>query len=113
MGPGRGQKGSAFSLCRPPAGLGSKCRSFAVRFSGSSSNPFAADRLLRLIAVVISRLQRFPFIGASREELGAGVRSIRVRPFPHLIFYRVDGETITLIRLLHGARDFPSAGIDS
>jgi toxin ParE1/3/4 len=79
----------------------------------ATDNPSAADRLLALIAVVISRLQPYPFIGASREELGAGVRSIRVRPFPHLIFYRVDGETITLIRLLHGARDFPSAGIDS
>ena len=60
----------------------------------------------------IARLARIPFIGAPREELAPGLRSIRIRPFPHLLFYSVDGETVTLIRLLHGARDLPNQDLD-
>jgi plasmid stabilization system protein ParE len=29
-----------------------------------------------------------------------------------LLFYSVDGETVTLIRLLHGARDLPNQDLD-
>jgi toxin ParE1/3/4 len=78
-----------------------------------SDNIAAAERLLSLTAVTVARLQRFPFIGVPREELGAGLRSIRISPFPHLLFYRVEGRVITLIRLLHGARDLPRTDIES
>jgi toxin ParE1/3/4 len=72
----------------------------------------AAERLLGLVDAAVARLARFPYIGAPREELGPGLRSIRIRPFPHLLFYSVDGETVTLIRLLHGARDLPNQDLD-
>jgi toxin ParE1/3/4 len=65
----------------------------------------AAERLLDQVDVAITRLIRFPMIGAPRENLAPGLRSIRVRPFRHIIFYRVSGEEIVLIRLLHGARE--------
>jgi toxin ParE1/3/4 len=38
----------------------------------------------------------------------AGVRRAIVEGFPnHLIFYRVDGDMVEIIRVLHGARDLP------
>lgn len=78
----------------------------------AADNVAAADRLLAVTEAAVSRLGRFPFIGAPREELGAGLRSIRIRPFPHLMFYRVGDEVVTLIRLLHGSRDLGSLGLE-
>jgi plasmid stabilization system protein ParE len=51
----------------------------------------------------IVRIARYPLIGAPRDALAEGLRSIRVRPFRHLIFYRVQDSELILIRLLHGA----------
>ncbi len=79
----------------------------------AADNVAAAERLLSLTEVTIARLERFAYIGAPREALGPGLRSIRIRPFPHLLFYRVEGETVTLIRLLHGARDLTNEAVDS
>ena len=42
--------------------------------------------------------------GTPQEALAPSLRSIRVRPFRHLIFYRVGNDEIVLIRLIHGAR---------
>ncbi len=78
----------------------------------AEGNVPAAERLLSLTEAVITRLERFPYIGAPREALGPGLRSIRIRPYPHLLFYRVDGDDVTLIRMLHSARDLPNQGID-
>lgn len=64
----------------------------------------AAERLLDRVDATIERLRLHPMIGAPRENLARGLRSIRVRPFHHLIFYRVTENEIVLIRLLHGAR---------
>lgn len=44
-------------------------------------------------------------MGRSRDELREGVRSLRLRRFPYIMFYKVNEETLTLLRLLHGARD--------
>jgi toxin ParE1/3/4 len=64
----------------------------------------AAERLLDRIEATIETLRQFPLTGAHRESLGPDLRSIRVRPFRHLIFYRTSEEEIVLLRLLHGAR---------
>lgn len=63
----------------------------------------AAERLLDRVDLTIDRLRLHPLIGAPREALAPGLRSIRVRPFRHLIFYRASANEIELIRLLHGA----------
>ena len=68
-------------------------------------NEAAAERLLDLVETTIDRVSRFPHIGAPREALGPGLRSIRVRPFRVLLFYRAGEDAITLIRLMHGAQD--------
>ena len=64
----------------------------------------AAERLLDRVEATIARLRQFPKAGAQRESLAPDLRSIRVRPFRHLIFYRAGEQEIVLIRLLHGAR---------
>lgn len=64
----------------------------------------SAERLLRSVDLTIERLRRQPNIGARRDVLASGLFSIRARPFRHLIFYRIEGDRIILIRLLHGAR---------
>lgn len=64
----------------------------------------AAERLLDRVEATVERLGQYPLIGALRESLGPGLRSIRVGPFRHLVFYRVEADRIVLLRLLHGAR---------
>ena len=64
----------------------------------------AAEHLVDRIESVVGGLKRFPMMGVQQERLAPGLRSIRVRPFRHLIIYRVDKDEIDLIRLLHGAR---------
>jgi plasmid stabilization system protein ParE len=46
----------------------------------------------------------FPLSGRAREELAAGLRSYFVRPRYH-IFYRVKGEQLEIVHVLHHARD--------
>lgn len=70
----------------------------------ATSGERAGERLLDRADATIERLGRYPLIGAPRDSLAAGLRSIRVRPFRHLIFYRVEEDEIVLIRFLHGAR---------
>lgn len=70
----------------------------------ASDSEKAAERLLDRVEATIERLQQYPMMGAPRDSLAPGVRSIRARPFRHLIFYRVAKDEIILIRILHGAR---------
>lgn len=63
----------------------------------------AADRLIEKIEKAYRSLCGFPFKGAMRDELGENVRSYPVGNY--LIFYTVDDEKVTVLRILHGARD--------
>lgn len=84
----------AVSSCRPSGDRGA-----ARRFGD------ALERALRRIA-------DNPGIGSTRygRELDLpGLRSWRVRPFPHLIFCATEGETTHVWRILHGRRDIPAS----
>ena len=68
-------------------------------------NPDAADRLIRAVVARFPKLAATPGIGWQREEL-----SPRLRSFPvgnYVIFYRPTKDGIEIVRVLHGARDFP------
>jgi toxin ParE1/3/4 len=65
----------------------------------------AGDRLLDQVEATIEMLGAFPELGRPREELRPGLRSFKLRRFPHILFYKLDDEGVTLLRLLHGARD--------
>lgn len=66
----------------------------------------AADRVLLRVLAAEQRLLQFPEIGQARPDLLPGLRHWPVGNY--LIFYRIDPEAITVIRVVHGARDLPA-----
>jgi toxin ParE1/3/4 len=82
----------------------------AYLYIGAESS-VAAERLLDAVGDALSLLLENPDAGSPREfdsPRAQGVRSWAPREFPnYLIFYKVDGEDIEVVRFLHGARDLP------
>lgn len=82
----------------------------AFLYIGAES-PVAAERLLDAVGDALSILLENPEAGSPREfdsPRAQGIRSWPPRDFPnYLIFYKVDGEDIEVVRFLHGARDLP------
>lgn len=76
-------------------------------------NPNAAIRFLEAIDETIEGLALQPFKGRIRKLPGRGlknIRSWRVNGFEnYLIFYRVTASRLQILRIKHGAMDFPSA----
>lgn len=74
-----------------------------------TDSPSAAKRFLDAATAGFSSLSDAPRIGVCVETGNPampGLRRWRVPGFEnHLIFYQVTEETITVIRVLHGARD--------
>jgi toxin ParE1/3/4 len=66
-------------------------------------NPAAAESFANEINRKLGNLSRYPFIGRPRPSLRPGLRSILAGA--HVIFYSVDEDTITIMRVLHGRRD--------
>lgn len=63
----------------------------------------AARRFRDRVFAKVSRLERFPLSGHVVPEFPeAGVREIIVRPYR--FFYRVEGRTVWLFAVWHGAR---------
>lgn len=75
----------------------------------ASDNPAAAQAVERAIAEVIRRLATFPGLG--RAGTLANTREAIVPSLPYVIVYAVDEELerVTILAVLHGARDFPGA----
>jgi toxin ParE1/3/4 len=62
-----------------------------------------ANRMNRRILASCRSKAQFPETGQSREEIAPGLRSTVVRPY--VDFFRPEGETILVLRILHGRRD--------
>jgi toxin ParE1/3/4 len=62
-----------------------------------------AERMTRAILRKCRSHAQFPESGRLRENISPGVRSFPVRPY--VVFYRVDENTIMVLRVLHGKRD--------
>jgi plasmid stabilization system protein ParE len=68
-------------------------------------NPAAADKLLRLIDETLSKRAEMPGIGHRRTDVTDPRYSFfTVRPY--VLAYRFDDVSLTVVRVLHGARDF-------
>lgn len=65
-----------------------------------------ADRYVRDLVAAAKGLARGTRIGRSIDEVVEGVWKLRCGS--HLLFYREDGEAITVIRILHHRMDWPS-----
>jgi toxin ParE1/3/4 len=66
----------------------------------------AADQLIDGILKRARLHAQFPLMGRPRDDLVSGLRSFAVAS--HVIFYRLAGGTIEILRILHGARDIDS-----
>lgn len=69
----------------------------------SSDNPIAADRFLELLAERFKLIAEMPGIGRRRDNYARGARSLAEGDY--VIIYRVKGESLEILRVLHGARD--------
>jgi toxin ParE1/3/4 len=63
----------------------------------------AADAYSRGFNEVFALLRRHPLAGAPSPKLGKNIRCIVHRR--HRIFYRLDGDAVLILRVIHHARD--------
>lgn len=69
----------------------------------AARSPAAADRLLDRFAEAARLHARFPESGPAREDIATGLRCFLVKPY--VAFYRGAGDTIEVLRVVHGRRD--------
>ena len=70
----------------------------------ANDDPLAADRQLDLIDEACQMLASHQHAGKSRDDLAHGLRFFPVGNY--LIFYIARDDGITVVRMLHGARDY-------
>lgn len=71
----------------------------------AKENAQAARRLLRSIKDKCKVFAETPLIGSQRDEFGEGTRVFSLGSY--LVFYHPADSGITVLRVLHGARDLP------
>lgn len=69
----------------------------------AGDNPTAADAVIRHIRDRVAMLADHPFLEPARPEIGTEVRFLVVGRY--LVLYRLDGDTVVIVRVVHGARD--------
>lgn len=69
-------------------------------------NPWAAIDMGDAIGSAVRRLAEHPRLG--RPGRVKGTRELVVTGTPYVIAYRVEAETIVILRLLHGAQRWPA-----
>ena len=71
--------------------------------------PDTAFRFVDAVEASVQQLLRMPNMGAPRELKNPALKGLRVWPVKgfdgFLIFYTVEGDTVRIIRILHGKRD--------
>jgi len=67
----------------------------------------AADRMLDQIEAEVMHLLDQPLMGRERRELAPGLRSWPTST-PYILFYIPTAQGITVVRVLHHARDIPA-----
>ncbi len=70
-----------------------------------AENPRAAWETVARVMSAVERLERFPQMG--RPGRVEGSRELVVTGTPFLVAYRVKGESIQILAVLHGARKWP------
>ena len=77
----------------------------------SLDNPGAAKRFLDAVFEAFDLLARFPEAGPKSRLQHERLKDVRFwvlpPPFNHwLVFYRIEGETVVIVRVLYGAQDW-------
>ena len=76
----------------------------------AEENQTAADRTLDAIERQAQALASQPLIGRARPELAEGVRSWPTST-PYILYYLADNDSVTILRVLHHARDIQSVSL--
>ncbi len=71
----------------------------------AQDNAPAADRQVARVLAAVDSLRQFPDIG--RPGRGAGTRELVVNRTPYIAAYRVRGDAIEILRVLHGRQRWP------
>jgi toxin ParE1/3/4 len=74
----------------------------AIWLAIAVDNPTAADRVLDAIERRWQQLEQHPFSGIARDDIAPGIRHLVVGQY--LTLYRITGDGIEIIRVLHGRR---------
>lgn len=77
----------------------------------AEENLLAADRLLDQIDREVSTLSLQPLMGRVRSELATAVRSWPTST-PYIVFYVKGENSLTVLRILHHARDIRQFNFD-
>jgi plasmid stabilization system protein ParE len=75
----------------------------------ASDNPYAATKVSTRIYKTLSTLESNPKIGGSmakRFKVQTDYFFFAVSPYPYIVFYRLNAQTITIDRVLDGRRDY-------
>lgn len=72
----------------------------------AADNPAAADEVVTRLEDLAAHLAERPGMGRARFDLLPNLRSFRLGRY--LLFYRATTGGIEVVRVLHGARDFPA-----
>lgn len=82
-------------------------------FCIAGDNLDAGLRFLDAIEHARNELARLPEIGSARRFDSPALFGLRIWPVPRfenwLIFYRIEEQILTVVRVLHGARDLQAA----
>ncbi|MBU1212316.1 MAG: type II toxin-antitoxin system RelE/ParE family toxin [Alphaproteobacteria bacterium] len=65
--------------------------------------PDVATTFIEQIADRFEPLLAFPGMGVARDQLAPGLRAIPYKAY--VIYYVADEKTVTIVRVVHGARD--------
>lgn len=69
----------------------------------AADSPAAADRFILRLLAAEDRLADFPELAAARSEIRPGLRILPVGNY--LLLYRLDRDTVEIVRIVHGARN--------
>ena len=72
-----------------------------------SSSHEIADRVVETITDTFLQLAKHPYIGRRRDDIHTGLRSINAGSY--VVIYRVEGDNIRILHVVHGRRDIKSA----
>jgi toxin ParE1/3/4 len=73
----------------------------------ANDNPPAAERQVGRIVAAVNGLRQFPEIG--RPGRRVGTRELVVNRTPYIVAYRLRGDGVEVLRVLHGRRRWPEA----
>jgi toxin ParE1/3/4 len=71
----------------------------------SERNPEAAHRVGTRVGEIFKLLVAFPMVG--REGALAGTREMVVPGLPYVVVYRLDGDSVVILGVYHGAQSRP------